>query len=246
MNSARRKSVVVTGGSRGLGQAIVHRLASSGWDVLFTYSREREEVHNGIAAGSGGRVLSLQADVRDAGGAREVMDTACREFGGLHVLVNNAGIVRDRALTLMSESDWSDVLNTNLSGTFLYSKAAASLFMRQMSGRIINITSISGLRGTAGQANYVASKAGMIGLTKAMARELGPFNITVNAVAPGYIETQMLSHLTPQFRSKMTKQTPLGRFGCPEEVSGVVEFLASDAAGYVTGQVIGVDGGLGI
>jgi len=243
---AKRKAAVVTGGSRGLGQAIVQRLACSGCDVVFTYSREVEQAQRTIAGCHGGRVLSMQADVRDPAAAREVIQTAFREFGGIHVLVNNAGIVRDRALTLMSESDWSDVLETNLSGTFQYCKAAASLFMRQMSGRIINITSISALRGSPGQTNYAASKAGMIGLTKAMARELGPFNVTVNAVAPGYIDTQMLTHLTPQFKTKMTKQTPMGRFGCPEEVAGLVEFLASDAASYITGQIIGIDGGLGI
>jgi 3-oxoacyl-[acyl-carrier protein] reductase len=245
-SNGRRRAAVVTGGSRGLGQAIVQRFACSGWNVLFTSSSQADETEAAASECNGGRVLSLQADVRDAGAAREVIRTAAREFGGLDVLVNNAGITRDRALTSMSESDWSDVLDINLGGAFLYSQAAASLFMRQMSGRIINITSISGLRGVPGQANYSASKAGMVGLTKAMARELGPFNVTVNAVAPGYIETQMLSHLTPQFRSKMTKQTPMGHFGCPEDVSGLVEFLASNAAGYVTGQVISVDGGLGI
>jgi 3-oxoacyl-[acyl-carrier protein] reductase len=244
--SSQRKGAVVTGGSRGLGQAIVQRLACSGCDVLFTYSGEAGQAQRTASGSNAGRVLSMQADVRDAAAAREVIHTAQREFGGLHVLVNNAGITRDRALAMMSESDWSDVLDVNLSGAFLYSKAAVSLFMRQMSGRIINITSISGLRGVPGQANYSAAKAGMIGLTKAMARELGPFNVTVNAVAPGYIETKMLSHLTAPFKAKMTKQTPMGRFGCPEDVSSVVEFLASDAAGYITGQTISVDGGLGI
>jgi 3-oxoacyl-[acyl-carrier protein] reductase len=244
--SEKRKTAVVTGGSRGLGQAIVKRLACSGCNVVFTYSREPEGAPGTLAGRHGDRVIAMQADVRDPVAARDVIQTACREFGGVDVLVNNAGIVRDRALALMSETDWSDVLETNLSGTFQYCKAAAALFMRQMSGRIINITSISALRGTPGQVNYAASKAGMIGMTKAMARELGPFNVTVNAIAPGFIETKMLSHLTPQFRTKMTKQTPLGRFGCPDEVSGVVEFLASDAASYITGQIIGVDGGLGI
>ena len=244
--AGRRKAAVVTGGSRGLGQAIVQRLACSGCDVLFTYSRETGQAQKTMSDGAGGRVLSMQADVRDPDAAREVIHTARREFGGLHVLVNNAGITRDRALTTMLESDWSDVLDVNLSGAFLYSQAAARLFMRQMSGRIINISSISALRGVPGQANYSAAKAGMIGMTKAMARELGPFNVTVNVVAPGYIETQMLSKLTPHYKAKMTKQTPLGRFGCPEDVSGVVEFLASEAAGYVTGQIISVDGGLGI
>jgi len=240
------KVAVVTGGSRGLGQAIVRRLACSGYSVLFTYSREAEQAQSTIEGCNGARVLSIQADVRSAESAREVLETAGREFGGLHVMVNNAGITRDRPVSLMSQDEWSEVLDTNLSGAFLYSKAAASLFMRQMGGRIINITSISGLRGVAGQANYSAAKAGMIGLTKAMAREMGPFNVTVNAVAPGYIDTQMLSHLTPQFKTKMTNLTPMGRFGCPEEVSSVVEFLASDAASYVTGQIISVDGGLGI
>jgi 3-oxoacyl-[acyl-carrier protein] reductase len=244
--SLPRRGAVVTGGSRGLGEAIVRRLACSGCDVLFTYSGQADQTAATTPAPGGGRVIAVRADVRDAAAAREVIQTASREFGGLHVLVNNAGITRDRALTSMSESDWSDVLDINLGGAFLYSQAAAKVFMRQMSGRIINITSISGLRGVPGQTNYSASKAGMVGLTKSMARELGPFNVTVNAVAPGYIETRMLSHLTPQFRSRMTKQTPMGRFGCSEDVSRLVEYLASDVAGYVTGQVIGVDGGLGI
>jgi len=244
--NGQRKAVVVTGGSRGLGQAIVQKLACSGCDVLFTYTQEPVEMPSGPSCLHAGRVLSMQADVRDASAAREVIQRACREFGGLDVLVNNAGITRDRSVAMMAESDWRDVLDVNLSGAFLYSQAAAKLLMRQMSGRIINISSISGVRGVSGQANYSAAKAGMIGLTKAMARELGPFNVTVNAVAPGYIETAMISHLTPPFKSKMMKQTPMGRFGCPEDVSGVVEFLASDAAGYVTGQIINVDGGLGI
>ncbi len=243
----RKRVAVVTGGSRGVGQAIVQRFASAGYDVLFTCcSQAGQEAVPAAGKPHGSRMLPVQADVRDAAAAREVIHTAVRELGGLHVLVNNAGITRDGALTRMSQSDWSDVLDINLGGAFLYSQAAAGVFMRQMSGRIINITSISGLRGVPGQANYSASKAGMIGLTKAMARELGPFNVTVNAVAPGYIETRMLAHFTPEFRNKMTRQTPLGRFGSPDDVSGLVEFLASDSAGYMTGQIISVDGGLGI
>src|SRR5262249_11935175 len=157
------------------------------YDVLFTYSGESPDYPPSGTHPTGGRVLSMRADVREAAAAREVMETAQREFGTVQVLVNNAGITRDRAVALIAETDWSHVLEVNLSGTFFHSRAAANLFMRQMSGRIINITSISGLRGVPGQVNYSAAKAGMIGLTKAMARELGPFNVTVNAVAPGYI-----------------------------------------------------------
>lgn len=240
------KAAIVTGGSRGLGRAIVQRLACSGCDVLYTFTREPMEAQAAPSCSGAGRMLSVQADVRDAAACQEAMQTACREFGGLDLLVNNAGITRDRSVAMMSEGDWSEVLDVNLRGTFLYSQAAAKIFMRQMGGRIVNISSISGLRGVAGQSNYSASKSGMIGLTKAMARELGPFNVTVNAVAPGYIETDMISHLTPPFKAKMMRQTPMGRFGRPEDVSGVVEFLASDAAGYITGQIISVDGGLGI
>jgi 3-oxoacyl-[acyl-carrier protein] reductase len=162
------------------------------------------------------------------------------------VLINNAGVIRDGALSQMSDQEWDDVLDTNLRGAFLYSRAVSGGFMRQMSGRIINITSITGLRGVAGQANYAASKAGLIGLTKALARELGPFNVTVNAVAPGFIETRMISHLNQRFRQQMNQRTPLGRFGTPAEVAALIEFLASDKSSYITGQVIGVDGGLGI
>jgi 3-oxoacyl-[acyl-carrier protein] reductase len=160
--------------------------------------------------------------------------------------VNNAGIVRDGAFRTMSIESWDEVLDTNLRGAFAYSKSVTPVFMLQMGGRIINITSISALRGTAGQANYAASKAGMIGLTKSLARELGPYNVTVNAIAPGYIETEMLNHLTAEHRTRMKKMTPLGRFGCVEEVAAAVEFLASDSASYITGQVLSIDGGLGI
>jgi 3-oxoacyl-[acyl-carrier protein] reductase len=174
------------------------------------------------------------------------LDSVKQSFSGLHILVNNAGITRDRALSLMADDEWRDVIDTNLSGCFYYAKAAASQLMRQMGGRIINITSISGLRGLAGQSNYCASKAGLIGFTKSLARELGPFNITVNAVAPGYIETEMLDRLPAAYKDHMRKSTPLKRFGEIGDVATVVRFLASDTAGYVTGQVIGVDGGLGI
>jgi 3-oxoacyl-[acyl-carrier protein] reductase len=242
-----RPAAIVTGGSRGIGQAIVQRLARSGYDVLFTYAREADEARNTAdACDDRARVLQECANVRDTEAALGICQRARDEFGRLDVLINNAGITADRSVAMMSAGDWSDVIDTNLTGAFHYSKAAAAMFMRQMSGRIINIASISGLRGAPGQANYSAAKAGLIGLTKAMARELAPFKVTVNAVAPGYIETKMLSPLTPQFRARMQKLTPMGRFGMPEEVAGIVEFLASDSASYITGQTISVDGGLGI
>jgi 3-oxoacyl-[acyl-carrier protein] reductase len=237
------RTAIVTGGSRGLGQAIVRHLADSGYNIVFTYANGS---YPDAVTDNGTRIRAMHADVRDANSAAAVVNVARQIFGHVDVLINNAGVIRDRPLPQMSEQEWDDVLDTNLRGAFLYSRAVSGAFMRQMSGRIINITSITGLRGVAGQANYAASKAGLIGLTKSLARELGPFNVTVNAVAPGFIETQMISHLNLRFRQQMNQRTPLGRFGTPSEVAAVIEFLASDKSSYITGQVIGVDGGLGI
>jgi 3-oxoacyl-[acyl-carrier protein] reductase len=237
------RTAIVTGGSRGLGQAIVRHLGASGYNVVFTYANGSQPDE---MTAKGTRICPVLADVREADSAAAVIDVARQTFGRVDVLINNAGVTRDRALPHMSNQEWDDVLDTNLRGAFLYCRAVSGAFMRQMSGRIINISSVSGLRGVAGQANYAASKAGLIGLTKALARELGPFNVTVNAVAPGFIETRMISHLTLKFRQQMHQRTPLGRFGTPEEVAALTEFLASDKSSYITGQVIGVDGGLGI
>lgn len=240
------KVAVITGGSRGIGQGLVHHLAMSGCRVVFTHSNSCQAAQAVVDACQPDKVHAIRADVRDFNAAVEVVKSAKDMFGQVDILVNNAGIIRDNHLRAMSEQDWVEVLDTNLRGSFNYSKAVVPLFQRQMGGRIINITSISGTRGVSGQANYAAAKAGMIGLTKSLARELGPFGVTVNAVAPGYIETEMLSGLKPEYRSKMVNMTPLGRFGSAEDVAAVVGFLASDSAGYITGQVLGVDGGLGI
>lgn len=239
------RAAVVTGGSRGIGRAIVEKLAESGCNVAFTYQTRADEAGRLAEGFERGRVTALQADVRDFEAAHSVVERAREMFGRVDILVNNAGITRDGPLSLMDEARWRDVLETNLNGCFNYARAVAPLMMNRMEGRIINITSISGIYGMPGQTNYAASKAGMIGFTKALAQELGAFNVTVNAVAPGYIETEMIEQVPAAFKAKMQRRVMLRRFGRPEEVAEVVRFLVSDAAGYITGKVIEVDGGLG-
>lgn len=239
---------VVTGGTRGIGLAISRRLLADGFDVLATYRGDAAAAESALAelqaAANGRRVQILAADIATSDGAGLTIETAVKDFGRIDALINNAGITRDGLIMRMSETDWDDVLDTNLKGAFLTSKAAIRPMMRQRSGRIVNLTSVVGLVGNAGQANYSAAKAGLVGLTKTLAKEVGSRNITVNAVAPGFIETRLTDVLPEANKEMLLKSTPLGRFGTPEDVAGAVSFLVSPDAGFITGHVLTVDGGL--
>jgi 3-oxoacyl-[acyl-carrier protein] reductase len=240
------KSAVVTGGSRGIGRAIVTRLAEQGADVCFSFRRDQaaaDEVAAAITA-LGRHALPVQADVTDPAAAEALIKAATGEFGKIDILVNNAGITRDDLIMRMSTEAWREVLETNLFGAFYTLKAVTRPMLKARGGRIINITSVSGQAGQTGQANYSAAKAGLIGLTKATARELASRGITVNAVAPGFVLTELTKDLPPELQAQITDRTPLGRFGTPEDISAAVCFLASDEAAYITGQVLAVDGGL--
>jgi 3-oxoacyl-[acyl-carrier protein] reductase len=240
------KVALVTGASRGIGAAIALKLASYGATVAVNYAGSAaaaQAIVDTIEA-AGGRALAIQADVSDAGAAAGLVEIAIAELGGLDVIVNNAGITRDGLLVRMSDEDWSAVINTNLSGVFNVTRAATRHFMKQRSGSIINIASVVGITGNAGQANYSAAKAGVIGLTKSVARELAPRGIRVNAVAPGFIETDMTAALPENIRSATMAEIALGRFGSAEDVANAVAFLASDDAAYVTGTTLAVDGGM--
>jgi 3-oxoacyl-[acyl-carrier protein] reductase len=237
---------VVTGGTRGIGLSVAKRLAVDGYDLLISYRGDdavAESAKNELAA-TGRRVEVIAADVSTADGAGQVIETAMERLGKIDALINNAGITRDALLMRMSEEDWDAVLATNLKGAFLCSKAAVRPMLRQRSGRIVNITSVVGLVGNAGQANYAAAKAGLVGLTKSIAKEVGSRGITVNAVAPGFIETRLTDVLPEEMKEMLLKNTPLGRFGTPEDVAGAVAFLVSEDAGFITGHVLTVDGGL--
>ncbi len=237
---------VVTGSSRGIGRAIALKLASLGAKVVVNYYGSEdaaEEVVEEIKSG-GGEAIAVQADVKDSEQAKELIGAALEAFGRLDILINNVGITRDTLLMRMKEDDWDIVMNTNLKGTFNCTKAAQRTMIKQRYGRIINITSVSGIAGQVGQANYSASKAGVIGFTKAVARELGTRNITANAVAPGYVPTDQTADLPQELIDYILELTPLKRPGTAEEIANAVAFLASEEASYVSGQVLGVDGGM--
>ncbi len=240
------KIALVTGASRGIGAAIAKELAALGATVVVNYHRNEaaaQQVVDAIAA-NGGAAVAMQADVSDFAQATALVKGVYKQFKRLDILVNNAGTTRDNVIMLMKEKDWDDVINTNLKSAWNCSKAAARIMMKQRHGRIINITSVAGISGNAGQTNYSASKAGMIGLTKSLAKEIGPRNVTVNAIAPGFVPTDLTNDLLEQVRDTVIELTPLRRLGTPEDVSALVAFLACDRAGFITGQVISVDGGM--
>jgi 3-oxoacyl-[acyl-carrier protein] reductase len=240
------KNVLVTGGARGIGRAIAYACADEGAHVAFTDIRLGTEAEEVVATirGKGRKALAIESDVRDFASSQAAVESTVREFERLDILVNNAGITRDNLLIRMSEAEWDAVINTNLKGTFNFCKAAAQIMIRQRQGKIINIASVVGLIGNAGQANYSASKAGVIGLTKSLAKELGSRNIQVNAVAPGFVETEMTEKLNADQKKALTDLIPLKRTAKVHEVAAVVKFLASADADYITGQVICVDGGM--
>lgn len=242
------KATIITGASRGIGKAIALRLAQEGADIAFTYntnSAKAAELETAIKK-MGRKSIAIQADARNFDEAQKIASTVEESFGKINILVNNAGITQDRSLMGMTVEEWKAVIDTNLDSIFNYSKAVIVKMLKQKSGDIVNISSYSGVRGQASQTNYAASKAGMIGFTKSLAKEVGPYNIRVNAVAPGFVETEMLDKLSEKYLKKMLKLIPQGRFGTAEEVAGVVSFLLSKDAGYITGQVIQMDGGIGI
>ncbi|KQL19059.1 3-oxoacyl-[acyl-carrier-protein] reductase [Cytobacillus solani] len=241
-----RKIALVTGASRGIGREIALGLAKQGADVVVNYSGSEDRANQVVAEIKelGRNAIAVQCDVSNSESVANMVKATIDTFGKLDILVNNAGITKDNLLMRMKEEEWDDVININLKGVFLCTKAVTRQMMKQRSGRIINISSIVGVSGNPGQANYVAAKSGVIGLTKTTAKELSSRGITVNAIAPGFITTDMTDKLTEDVKDQMLKQIPLARFGEPEDIANVVVFLASEDSKYMTGQTLHVDGGM--
>lgn len=240
------KTAIVTGGSRGIGQAVCLELARGGANVAFCYAGNETAAQETVQAIEtlGSKALAVRCDVSDAAQVGALVESAVERFGRVDILVNNAGVTRDNLVMRMSEADFDAVIAANLKGTFLCMKAVSRLMLKQRYGRIVNLSSVVGLRGNAGQVNYAASKAGVVGMTKSMAKELAARGVTVNAVAPGFIETDMTAVLTDAARSAAQGSIPMGRLGAAEDVAKAVAFLAGDEAAYITGQVLAVDGGM--
>ncbi|MEK4698844.1 3-oxoacyl-[acyl-carrier-protein] reductase [Solibacillus sp. FSL R7-0668] len=240
------KCAIVTGASRGIGRAIALELASQGARVVVNYSGSVEKAKQVVEEiqTNGGEAIAVQADVANGESVQQLMQTALETYGSIDILVNNAGITRDNLIMRMKDDEWDDVINTNLKGVFLCTKAVTRQMMKQRAGRIINISSIVGVAGNPGQANYVAAKAGVIGLTKTTAQELASRNILVNAIAPGFITTEMTEGLPEDLKQAMLKQIPLAKLGQPEDIAKAVTFFASDSANYITGQTLQIDGGM--
>ncbi len=240
------KTAIISGASRGIGRAVAVELAGEGVNISFNYLKSSndalalEKEINDL----GVKVKSFQVDIKDYRAVKSWVDDTKELFGGIDIIINNAGVIKDKALALMEPDDWHDVINTNLGGTFNLTRAAIIGLIKQKGGAIINISSVSGIVGIPRQTNYSASKAGIIGFTKSLAREVASYNIRVNAVAPGFIETDILKELKEDYKDQIVKQIPLSRLGKPEEVAKIVKFLVSEDAGYITGQTFVIDGGL--
>lgn len=240
------KVALVTGASRGIGREIALELAREGCNVAVNYSGSEAKANEVVdeIKGLGREAIAVQCNVSDSDAVQAMVKETIGQFGSVDILVNNAGITKDNLLMRMKEAEWDDVININLKGVFLCTKAVTRQMMKQRSGRIINISSIVGVSGNPGQANYVAAKSGVIGLTKTTAKELAPRGITVNAIAPGFISTDMTDQLPEDVRNEMLKQIPLSRFGDPQDIAKVVTFVASESASYMTGQTLHIDGGM--
>lgn len=247
-HSLRDKVAIVTGATRGIGRSIVLALSREGADAAFTYRKNKNLADNVVkeVQGLGRKALPVQLDVRDFDGTKAFVENVKDEFGRIDILINNAGITQDKSLMMMAMEDWHSVIDTDLTGVFNTTRACIITFLKQKSGNIINISSVSGIHPLPGQTNYAAAKAGIIGFTKSLAKEVASYNIRVNAVAPGFIESDMTAQFSEKYRTQLLESIPAGRFGTPEEVARVVLFLLSNLSGYITGQTIQIDGGLGI